>query len=391
MANEFPEYRVRLFLSVDLVGSTQLKNKSKNNKEWVKIFQTFYKQFPDTLKKEYEDISRNRTRFYLQLSDEEKQAHPKLWKTIGDEILFCCSLKSLVHLSVCMTAFINSLIEYGDILKNSEELNGSLSTKGNAWVASFPTPNCSISLSDISNESVVSEKIEEKADNDPSKFDFLGKGIDAGFRISKFSSENNFTISPGLGVLLCECFKEKRSIGFSHEVTFIKQESLKGVVNDNPYPILVIDTCRDDEQKQLFKLEKDFLKTPDQQNPDQLSGYLKKYLNYHEIEIPVLRISHLDNNWEPPIFYNEYKMTWENEMEQENEKIREWKNEKHEKSESEVEQKFKTSDSHKKLEKKLEALVEGQKKLTKNHKDIKPLFGTIRKTYIWILTHVNIK
>ena len=369
MVNEFPKYRVRLFLSVDLVGSTQLKNKSKSNKEWVKIFQNFYEKFPDTLKKQYENIPSNQNCGNIRLTNEEKENHPKLWKTIGDEILFCCSLKSLVHLSVCMTAFINSLIEYGDILKNSEELNGSLSTKGNAWVASFPTPNCSISLSDISNESVVSEKIEEKADNDPSKFDFLGKGIDAGFRISKFSSENNFTISPGLGVLLCKCLEQNSVTGFLHKVTFIKQESLKGVVNDNPYPILVIDTCRDNKQKDLFKLEKTFLKTPDEQDHRQLCDYLEKYLNYHKIEIPVLKLFHIDPDPEPPIFYNEYKIAWENEMEQENEKNKELENKKSREWESKMERENNIADTNNALYKEIDLLLEGRRKWMKNHQE----------------------
>ena len=335
MPNEFPTYRVRLFLSVDLVGSTQLKNKSKSNKQWVKIFQTFYKEFPATLERRYRNILENEKCREIRLNDAEKEAYPKLWKTIGDEILFCCSLQSLIHLSACMIAFIEALIEYGNTLKNSKEMSGGLSTKGNAWVASFPTPNCSISLKDTSNESVVSEKLEEEVDKDPSKFDFLGKGIDAGFRISKFSSENNFTISPGLGVLVCKCIEGKNVTGFYHNITFIKQESLKGVVNNNPYPILVIDTCRDDDQKELFKIEKKFLKTPEEQDCSQLREYLEKYLNYHEIELPDLKLFSSDPNPEPPNFYNEYKIEWENEMKQENKKNKEWEHDMEQKKETE--------------------------------------------------------
>lgn len=309
-----PEYRVRLFLSVDLTGSTAFKHKSQNALEWIKAFRIFYEQFPILLRSNYLDITQHEHR---NLSKVEKDnGYPRLWKTVGDEILFCCTVSSLCQLGVCIDAFVKTLIDYGKIASGD-----GLNTKGNAWVASFPTPNCSIKpikISDIksrhtqkkNNHSLPTEDIELSIDEDPSNFDFLGKGIDAGFRISKNSAINTLTISPGLGILLCECKNLGRMSKFNTSMRLTEMQEFKGVANNHPYPVLTIDTYRDDKYKEIINQQRELLGEPQLQDIDNLESYLRNYLSYFGIEIPSVKQRADDQEFSPPAFYTEYKKKW---------------------------------------------------------------------------------
>lgn len=312
-----PEYRVRLFLSVDLTGSTAFKHKSKDTLEWIKSFKVFYEQFPLMLQKNYRTLANPNGKLARSLSqDEADSGHPRLWKTVGDEILFCCTLKSLCQLGTCIEAFVNTLVQYGEILKG-----GALNTKGNAWVASFPTPNCSIkpikSSKDEENSKrndLPNETEEQEIDLDPSKFDFLGKGIDAGFRISKNSAINTLTISPGLAILLCECTKIETLSKFKTPIRLTEMQEFKGVAGNNFYPVLTIDTCRDDKYRTILECQRKLLNQPDPQNPKALEAYLSNYLEYFEIEIPSIKKMSHDAEFSPPAFYVEYRRKWEAEL-----------------------------------------------------------------------------
>lgn len=306
-----PEYRVRLFLSVDLTGSTAFKHKSKDTLVWIKAFQNFYGQFPQILEQKYNDVCEARAN----IDASEKDGCPKLWKTIGDEILFCCRLSSLCHLGACVDAFVEALKEFGALAREFD-----LNTKGNAWVASFPTPNCSImpiqngdglgedSLNGKSD--LPTEDNEIKVDNDPSKFDFLGKGIDAGFRISKNSAIDTLTISPGLAILLAKASNTKLVTGFNRIIRFSDMQVFKGVADSNPYPVLTIDTSRDSRHESLLKQQRALLAQPAPPNLDELEKYLSDYLEYFEIEVPHVKTTFSERASAPPSFYTDYCKKW---------------------------------------------------------------------------------
>ncbi|PZP45311.1 MAG: hypothetical protein DI595_19015 [Agrobacterium fabrum] len=103
MKNETaPEYRLRLFLSVDLVGSTAYKSKEGNtNLKWIKAFQKFYGEFPNQFTKNYKAVCTN----IPEIPNLEIEATPKVWKTIGDEILFVNRVNSITQLGAYVTSF----------------------------------------------------------------------------------------------------------------------------------------------------------------------------------------------------------------------------------------------------------------------------------------------
>ncbi|KQQ58761.1 hypothetical protein ASF69_15595 [Rhizobium sp. Leaf311] len=293
-----PEYRVRLFLSVDLTGSTAYKHKKQNTLEWIKAFQAFYGQFPRILSEKYAEacnLSPSITQYEI------SNGEPKLWKTVGDEILFCCRLYSHCHLGAAISAFIESLKDFGVTAKTYE-----LNTKGNAWVGSFPSPNCSImpikknggDTEDSLNgkNDIPTEDNELRVDAEPSNFDFLGKGIDAGFRISKNSAIDTLTISPGLGILLAQAAGSHRVTGFKRSIRLVEMQVFKGVANDSPYPVLTIDTSRDDRHETLLIQQRELLGQPKPPANDELEKYLVSYLDYNGIEIPKIKSTYNEEN-----------------------------------------------------------------------------------------------
>lgn len=313
---EVPAYRVRLFLSVDLTGSTAFKHSKSSPLEWLKAFQQFYGTFPRKLSELYQQIGQS-----AGLSDKELESgSPKLWKTVGDEILFCCKIESVHHVSVCIEAFIQTLQQFGEVI---QQFN--LNTKGNAWVASFPTPNSSImpiSAEDSATDSLsgnndlVSEEMEERADLHPNKFDFLGKGIDSGFRISKNSSIDTLTISPGLGILLLDACQNKKLTKFERKIRLAEMQCFKGVADGNLYPVLVIDVFRNKDYEELVNAQNNLLGVRYKQDHEELQNFLKEFLNFYKIEIPEVKLYAADSTPICPSFYEIYKNEWERSKEE---------------------------------------------------------------------------
>jgi len=200
-----------------------------------------------------------------------------------------------------------------------KEFDGSnLDVKGNAWVAAFPTPNRSIRLPTIGGNDptngefdLLTEDFESDVDNNPEKYDFLGKGIDSGFRIAKNSSRENFTISPALAYLLCRAYLNRDVTEFHREIVIQEPQVFKGVASNQAYPVLFIPLNKNKELQDLFGLEDQLLGRVRQSipkfEPDLLMNYLEKYMNIYKIEIPSLRFSTGDGKTaHPPLEYKNY-------------------------------------------------------------------------------------
>ena len=80
------QFRVRLFLSVDLSGSTAFKNsqdgeaRDQASPKWVTAFDAFYRGFPAKFRSSYA---------LRKTSQSGSDNCPKLWKAVGDELIFC--------------------------------------------------------------------------------------------------------------------------------------------------------------------------------------------------------------------------------------------------------------------------------------------------------------
>lgn len=271
---EAAEYRVRLFLSVDLSGSTAFKNskdgearKSGATPNWVTIFQQFYSDFPSLYAAEF----RKQTN-----ASAGADVCPALWKAVGDELVFCGRITNKKSCAVALNAFIKTLHAYRWRLMDQ---GVNLNVKGAGWLAAFPEPNRTVQLrvKDGAPQLLpASEALEISADEEPFEFDFLGKAIDTGFRVAKRAQPDRFVLSVQLARLVAS---DGPNLGFGHQVRLERPSTLKGVNRDEPYPNLFIDTMEHLPTQEAKQLEREVLEEDKIPNPAKLSSYLTAYCN----------------------------------------------------------------------------------------------------------------
>lgn len=300
-------------MSVDLVGSTAFKASKKHSEPqtgsaspaWVDEFRTFYKDFPIEVTKAYELVTRAFGDELLEYVDDR----PRVWKTIGDEIIFCGRVSTVEHAAACVSAFLKALEHYSKRLEDDDK---PLRLKGAGWLAAFPAPNISIAVTSdpaIGHPvvgAVLSENTEEfelEADRIPSKFDFLGKGIDTGFRIAKNASEDRFVTSVQLGFVLARAATKKK---FPHSFGYHGREPLKGVIDGAPYPIVSVDTERSDLKSRLKSREAALTGEPAVE-AYALCDFLETFMETANIEIPCLGASQTPWQDEWPESYIRYQ------------------------------------------------------------------------------------
>jgi hypothetical protein len=304
-----PEYRLRLFLSVDLVGSTAYKADSDSQKfhkvkpKWVSVFSYFYRDFPDRLKTSFQSGD------HLGITDQEKNFPPKLWKTIGDEVIMCSRILSIEHLVHTVNCFIATLGSYAIVVKKE---NPKLDLKGNAWVAACPSPNIAFPLDSSEypdfQDLDTSEDIERRIDENPSKFDFLGKAIDTGFRIAKNSKPEQLTVSVQLAYLLCRASIASK---FSFALDYGGRAELKGVNDGIPYPVLFINTETSPLKKRLGDRERALLGSA-VPTPQSMFDFLQDFMEFAKIDHPYLRFRDEELKRDDlPESYKEFEQAYE--------------------------------------------------------------------------------
>jgi hypothetical protein len=305
---ECPKYRSRLFLSVDLVGSTGFKAgrgseaiEGSAHPLWVDEIKKFYQEFPATLRK----------RYYQHTDRPEHKIHeetyPSVWKTIGDEIVFCCRVNSAEHLVCIVSAFTESLDDYGRVL---EVRCKSLDVKGTAWLAAFPAPNVTVTVRDGPFAEFPDETTELEADKKPQQFDFLGRGIDCGFRLTRFSSTDKLTVSVELAFALCESANSNKK-QFSGKFNYLGREELKGVINGRPYPVVTIITERSEVRREVYELERNVRGIIPSTSAISLRNFLSKFMEDENIEPPLFIAGGAEiQNTDLPDSYLKFRNSW---------------------------------------------------------------------------------
>lgn len=223
--------KVHLFFSFDIVNSTMYKALTAN--------------WPLVIRSLLEDI---RTRVHRI----DTLIASYLWRVIGDEMIFVLPIQSETVLEDAVDAIFEvtqrisislrsgrffDLLE-GQSIQASEisllKSQNTLSIKAAAWIA------------------VINDKNESPFDNiafdysassqNRSIREFLGKDIDAGFRLKEYTQDRRLCISVELAYLL----PQKKQIKNLEIMDYVR---LKGVWNDNLYPIIwyynseVVHTC----------------------------------------------------------------------------------------------------------------------------------------------------
>jgi hypothetical protein len=298
-------------LSVDLVGSTAFKARTGEAREgndsnplWVTQIRHFYREFPIFLSSRFSKA--------IASVDGEipyKDAGPRTWKTIGDEILFCTRLHSLEHLARCVSSFLRALEDYGAVLDTT---GNQLDVKGAGWVAAFPAPNVTVEVlgrsTDHSLRELYDEDFELLADQNPNDFDFLGKEIDSGFRSARNAASDRLTTSIELAWLLAEAAHLDL---FNARFSYHGRQVLKGVISDRPYPIVTIDAERSILRKEVRKRERAVTRD-NEAEPMHLRDFLKSFMEDEGIDVPLLsRDFNMDAPVSMPVCYEIFRKVWE--------------------------------------------------------------------------------
>jgi hypothetical protein len=278
-----PDYRLRLFLSADLAGSTAFKagpgeqpvQAESPQAQWVLITREFYREFPRLIQQHYQADLRG-------ISADLNTKYPKTWKTVGDEILFCCRIHDTYHLCLCIQAFIKAIRDHAATL---DAAGGHLDLKGCAWVAAFPTPNVTVSIGDgRKTADQFDEEFERQADDMTERVDFLGNGIDSGFRVAQHCATDKFALCAELAWILAAAAEK----GLFHgQFVYAGRHILKGVIKNRPYPIVAINTERKPSRKRVRESELDLLNTTDL-SPRKLFKFLTDFMEDEKIELPYL-------------------------------------------------------------------------------------------------------
>jgi hypothetical protein len=235
---DFPEGlkpRVRLFLSVDLVGATRYKQ-SRNL--WRPEILSFYRDFDFILQNEYRTLALN----YRQPFDP-----PQFWKSNGDELLYVAELTSLSHAQALMHVWLWALHRYQ---LQREPADEHLEVKSTAWIGLFPVPNAEVFFrrggatldEDSARDAlVVQSELRDEWYANPNTTtitrEFLGPSIDTGFRLTSWATPHRLILSVDLAFLLTS--SDPEGVG-PLALRLSGHEKLKGVIDDQPYPTIWI-------------------------------------------------------------------------------------------------------------------------------------------------------
>jgi hypothetical protein len=210
--------RLRLFLSVDVVGSTAFKHHSEkaDAQGWLEFFTSFYSEFPNFLATAHSDC--------LQSKNLVPANFPGalLWKARGDELIFVTELTHRSQVEIQILAFraaVGKAVTHYAHGKDPLPIN----FKSSAWLAGFPVGNAAIPT-------------EAEASFVP--FDFVGPAIDIGFRLGEFATPRRFAISVELASLILSC------AGGGFDFHYDGKEALRGVLNGRGYPMIWIDSYK---------------------------------------------------------------------------------------------------------------------------------------------------
>lgn len=214
-----------LFISFDLVNSTQFKN---FNNFWLGALN---------------DITK-RIRAGMGAIDNNFQ----LWRVIGDELIFTIAIKNENILGDLIQGVFELLyrvymeLKNGEIFKSLEkyEVNqvinqNIISIKSTAWIALVADQRKN-SKSNLKNMTNVKYQYEPTFKNEVGLreiVEFQGNDIDAGFRVAKKCAESRrLTISVELAYILA------KSKYINPKINIVGYKSLKGIWNGAPYPVI---------------------------------------------------------------------------------------------------------------------------------------------------------
>lgn len=218
------EESVFLFFSFDIVNSSLYKTQNYYN--WSVVIDDILNEIRNNIKTKIQEA--------------------KVWRILGDEIIFIISISDIEQLCKYVDEIYQRLIEYcnsiddGTFFRDKMECElselknqKSLSLKAVAWIANVTDKKAKKEIKvDGRNIENIYEEIEEE--NTYKFYEFRGRDIDAGFRLSKETKSRRLILSFELAYLMIE--KDKN---YKDKLFIVGYYSLKGIWENSEYPIIL--------------------------------------------------------------------------------------------------------------------------------------------------------
>jgi hypothetical protein len=274
------QFQYRLFASVDVIGSTGYKS-SNPSRKWLETFDYFLSEFPNALLSQYgyefdERLQSDLATYPRIVAMAENPAvWLTPWKFIGDEILFVTDIECHEQVAVHILVFMKAIKVFGAAWAEDTP-PVPLRLKGAMWLAEFPITNQEVEL-DVGEYRLK---------------DYIGPSIDAGFRVAKHAEEGRLMLSPDLALVMLDAVDQ---LEWTKEGEFFPvfhgREILKGVLQNNPYPLIYLhmDGGKPSSEERLLGIApvSDWTR---------LRDYLRKYLDHHT---PAIRRPFFPNDPDP--------------------------------------------------------------------------------------------
>ena len=294
--------RLRVFLSVDLIGSTQFKiaqnyggGPSLSHDDagwWPNVLTAFYTDFQ-------KEFLRNWAEF-VELSQGWSEITigdpPKLWKALGDELIFSKICAHINEVWGIVQVWRKTLVDFKE-----RWTHDNLKFKSGAWIVGSPNRNWEIAFlrDPLTEDDILMMEdrlgynfylLNQYYDADVTRkidLDFIGTSMDCGFRLLSKADERKFIVSADLLYLLRAC-QDHCEAKFKGKYTPIKYyfdgtSELKGIDRYGiKYPIFWLDAYelspRSDAAKYAHSVDK-LSKDNEPVLPKEVDSFLEAYLN----------------------------------------------------------------------------------------------------------------
>jgi hypothetical protein len=299
----FIKPRLRIFLSVDLIGSTQYKiaqthgdssahTSVEDESWWPNVLMAFYTDFQKKFLENWQEWVAIANGW----SEVKIGSPPKLWKALGDELLFS---KICIHQNE-VWGIIQVWRKTVNDFKRTWKYHP-LKFKSGAWLVGSPVRNWEVAfLRDPVDETEIPIMDDRQAYNfhllnqyysDTNKrkidIDFVGPSMDCGFRLLSKADERKFVISADLAYILRQsqeaCGSKFKSDNYpAIEYYFDGVEELKGIARYGiNYPIIWIDSFKFDQHSDVAKYARSVDKLMDSKpvEAEKFDGFLTTFLS----------------------------------------------------------------------------------------------------------------
>ena len=299
---DFIKPRLRVFLSVDLIGSTQFKMAQANSGPghhsldekswWPNVLMEFYTDF----QKKFLDNWAEWTRLASGWDEIVIGPAPKLWKALGDELIFSKTCLHVNEVWGLVQVWRKTIIDFKATWNYDQ-----LKFKSGAWLVGSPVRNREIaflrepaSADEIAlmddqfayNFHLLSQYYDE-ANTRKIHLDFIGPSMDCGFRLLAKADERKFILSADLVFLLRRSQKacETKFSGTAYpplRYYFDGVSELKGIARYGvAYPLFWLDAFALETDSDVAKYARSIDRLSDVEpiKVEKLDAFLMTYLD----------------------------------------------------------------------------------------------------------------